>query len=82
MKAHDASLKYIAKVHNYIRNDDIGDDIGDDKDSERYSDSSVEQLFPSFNKKMDGAASRAMKKPFFALTRPVSTLALATVGVE
>ena len=81
MKAHDASLKYIAKVHNYIRNDDIGDDIGDDKDSERYSDSSVEQLFPSFNKKMDGAASRAMKN-FFALIRPVSTLALATVGVE
>ena len=75
MKAHEPSIKDII-------NGDSGDEICDDKDSDKYSDSSVEQLFPSVNNKMDGGAARAIKKPSFALIRPVSTLALATVGVQ
>ena len=75
IKAHEPCIKDII-------NDDSGDDLCDDKDSDRYSDSSVEQLFPHVNKKMDSGASRAIKKPSFALIRPVSTLALATVGVQ
>ena len=79
LKAHVATLKDIAKVDKYIRigeaDDDYVDDTVDDIDSERISDTSLDDLFT------DPAASRPLKKRFSGLTRPHSTLALATVGV-
>ena len=85
LKAHVATLKDIAKVDKYIRigeaDDDNVNDMVDDIDSERISDTSVDDLFTSTTKVTDPAASRALKKRVSAVTRPHSTLALATVGV-
>ena len=86
MKVHDAALKDIAKVDNYIRNseadDDVEDAMSDDIDGDRISDSSVEQLFKSITTNTDAAAGRGLKKLFSVLTPSDPTLASATVGVK
>jgi hypothetical protein len=62
IKSHNLALKDIAKVDKYIRNADSNDDTGDDNDSEFNSDSGVDDVFTSVNKKMDYGAKRSIKK--------------------